>query len=295
MALLTKVKTTMAVHAHRKVRGLLDGEYASIHSGRSMDFHDLREYVAGDDVKDLDWKASARRGEFLIRRYVADRKHTILLTVTTSRAMAAMANPVSTKRELAILVAGIVGWMAISHGDHVGLVTGDAEAAHSVRPGSTEVALERMLARIQSAATLEAGGTDLAGLLDYVVRTVRRQTIMLVITDDVALTEHDERQLRRLRAQHEVLFVTLADLDPTDPALSGPVVDVDTGRAVPEFVRDPALHRELAAERQTRHRARRRTLDRLGIASEHVAGEAEAIPAIFRLLERHRHAVRGSR
>lgn len=294
MALLTKVKTRMAIHAHRKVRGLLDGEYASLHSGRSMDFHDLREYVVGDDVKDLDWKASARHGQLLVRRYVADRAHTILLVVSTGRSMAGLCEPGTSKRQVAILVAGIVGWLAVRHGDHVGLLIGDAAGQHSVRPAATEVALERMLARIQSAGTPDAAPADLAGLLAYAVRTVRRRTIMLVVADDVAPAERDERELRRLRAQHEVLFVTLADLDPTDPALGGrAVVDLDTRATVPDFVRaDRQLHDELGAAAEARHAARRRALDRLGIAHEHVTGEAAVVGAVFRLLERHRHAVR---
>ncbi|GAB3709444.1 DUF58 domain-containing protein [Mariniluteicoccus flavus] len=294
MALLTKVKTKMALHAHRKVRGLLDGEYASMHSGRSMDFHDLREYVVGDDVKDLDWKASARRGEFLIRRYVADRKHTILLVVSTGRSMAGRCDPATPKRDVAILVAGIMGWLAVKHGDHVGLITGDAAGQHSFRPGSTEVQLERMLVRIQDSTTVDADAADLHGLLAYAVRSVRRRTIMVVIADDVALSDDDEHQLRRLRAQHEVLFVTLADLDPTDPALEREaVVDVDTRALVPDFVRgDRRLHEELATQSADRHAARKRTLDRLGIAHEHVASEAAVVQAVFRLLERHRHAGR---
>lgn len=294
MALLTKVRTRLAIHAHRKVRGLLDGEYASLHSGRSMDFHDLREYVAGDDVKDLDWKASARHGQLLVRRYVADRAHTILLVVSTGRSMAGLCEPGTSKRQVAILVAGIVGWLAVRHGDHVGLLVGDAAGQHALRPAATEVALERMLARIQSATAPDAAPADLAGLLAYAVRTVRRRTIMLVVADDVALTAREERQLRRLRAQHEVLFVTLADLDPTDPALGArAVVDLDTRAAVPDFVRgDRRLHDELVAAAESRHAARRRTLDRLGIAHEHVTGEAAVVGAVFRLLERHRHATR---
>lgn len=284
----------MAIHAHRKVRGLLDGAYAAIHAGRSMDFHDLREYVAGDDAKDLDWKASARRGDLLVRRYVADRKHTILLTVTTSRSLAALATPTQAKADLAILIAGIIGWMAVRHGDHVGLITGNADENHSFRPGSTEVALERMLARIQSTSTPDAPAADLAALLAYAVRTVRRSTIMVVITDDLDLDADDEQQLRRLRAQHEVLFVTIADLDPTDPELTGPVVDVDTGAVLPHFLTDPRLAEELAEQRVARHRRRRRTLDRLGIVSEHIRTEAEVVPAIFRLLERHRHTSGGA-
>ncbi|GAB3624937.1 DUF58 domain-containing protein [Mariniluteicoccus endophyticus] len=294
MALLTKVKTRMAIHAHRKVRGLLDGEYASMHSGRSMDFHDLREYVVGDDVKDIDWRATARHGEVLIRRYVADRKHTILLVVSTGRSMAGLCDPQTTKREVAILVSGIIGWLAIRHGDHVGLITGDASGHHQVRPGDTEVALERMLARIQDATRPDGPVADLDGLLAYAVRSVRRRTIMLVVTDDVELSEDDERQLRRLRAQHEVLLVTLGDLDPTDPALGDQsVVDLDSRAAVPDFVRgDRALHEELVAQAAERMARRRKQLDRLGIAHEHVTDSAQVVQAVFRLLERHRHASR---
>lgn len=294
MALLTKVRTTMAIHAHRKVRGLLDGEYASVATGRSMDFHDLREYVAGDDVKDLDWKASARRGDLLVRRYVADRKHTILIVAATGRSMAALANPSTSKRDLAVLISGIMGWLALRHGDRVGLLIGDTEACHSVRPGATEVALERMLQHIHDGCSPTAPPADLAALLAYAVRTVRRRTIMVVIADDTPITADVERQLRRLRAQHEVLFVTLADLDPTDPSLGDEAVaDVELGELIPAFIRgDVTLHQELRAATDQRDKDRRRALERLGIAGEHLTGTEGIVAAVFRLLERHRHAGR---
>lgn len=291
MALLTKVKTRMAIHAHRKVRGLLDGQYASIQTGRSMDFHDLRDYVAGDEVKDLDWKASARRGSLLIRRYVADRKHTVMLLAATSRTMAGMADPDNRKSDLAVMVAGVMGWLAVRHGDRVGLVTGNAEATHSYRPGSTEVELERILQRILDGCAPQGPDADLAAVLAYAVRTVRRQTIMVVLTDDLDLSAEAERQLRRLRAQHEILFVTFGDLDPTDPQWQSlRLHDLAAGRAVPEFLRgDTALHTEVTMQREQRHSQRRKALERLGIASEHIETEAAVIGSVFRLLERHRH------
>ncbi len=90
MSHLARVKARLSIHAHRKVRGLLEGEYAAIQVGRGIDFNDLREYVRGDDVKDIDWKASARTRMLLVRRYVAERKHTVVLAVSTGRSMAAM-------------------------------------------------------------------------------------------------------------------------------------------------------------------------------------------------------------
>ena len=85
-----RLKARLALPAHRKVSGLLEGEFASMQTGRGMEFNDLREYVRGDDVKDLDWKASARTGEMLVKRYVAVRRHTVLLV---SRRAAAWPRP----------------------------------------------------------------------------------------------------------------------------------------------------------------------------------------------------------
>ncbi|MDO5287239.1 MAG: DUF58 domain-containing protein [Actinomycetia bacterium] len=307
MALLTKVKTRMAVHAHRKVRGLLDGAYASVQLGRSMDFFDLREYVPGDEVKDIDWKSSARRGELLVKRFVADRKHTVLLCVSTSQTMAALCSPPRSachcpepcrcprlptyKRDVAVLAAGILGWLAVRHGDWVSLVHGNREQVHWLRPASREDALERMLQQIQAGCQPESPEPALGSLLDYVVRSVRRRTILVVIADDVDLDGETEHQLNRLRAQHEVLFLTIGDLDPTDPALGRTgLVDQAHRLAWPPLLRSAELHRAVAAEAAQRHQRRGRQLDRLGIAGEHITDEADVIGSIFTLLERHRHA-----
>ena len=53
-SLFAKVKAKMDLYAHEKVRSLLDGQYGSVFKGRSLDFDDLREYIPGDDVKNID-------------------------------------------------------------------------------------------------------------------------------------------------------------------------------------------------------------------------------------------------
>ena len=132
---LRKVKTTMSIHAHRRTLELLDGEYASIHHGRSHDFDDLREYQPGDEVKDIDWKATARSHVPLIKRYIASRQHNLLLVVDSGRNMAATAESGESKREIAILVAGVLGYLATRHGDRVALLMGDEERREDMAEG----------------------------------------------------------------------------------------------------------------------------------------------------------------
>ena len=291
-ALLPRIKARLAIHAHRKVLGLLEGEYASTYTGRSMDLNDLREYVRGDDVRDVEWKASARSGQLLVKRFVATRKHTVLLVVSTGRSMAAVNDRQVSKRELSVFVAGAFGWLAIRHGDFVAAVYGDEAGHHLTRASGGEAALERSLQAIRTATTPTSAPSRVAAVLEKLARTERRRTIMVVVCDEYTVDERLERALRRATAQHEVLLVTIGDLDPTRP-LETELLDVDSGETVPDWVRgDKRLAREYAALLEAEAAQMRSALERLGIPHQHVTDHETAVVGVFRLLERHRHARR---
>jgi uncharacterized protein (DUF58 family) len=289
------------IHAHRKVRSVLDGEYASVHKGRSMDFDDLREYVPGDDIKDLDWKASARHGRPLIKRYIATRQHAVLLVVDTGCTMAALSDAESTKRDVAVMTAGVFAQLAHRHGDLTGLVAGpvtpsdarvrNAERIVHVPFGSNELHIERMLRVIHDAIDAEGEMPRLHVLLEDVTRNVRRRTILVIVTDDVDLTDRHRALLRRLDAQHEILFCTVGDVAMTDPSLLDRGLRVvGTGGHVPAFFRQRGrLHDDLVALGHRRAAETRATLGRLGIAGTRLTGEADVVPALYELLDRQRH------
>lgn len=291
---LTRIKARLSIHAHRRVRGMLEGEYASLHTGRGIDFNDLREYVRGDDVKDIDWKASARSRQLLVKRYVAERKHTILLCVSTGRSMAALNDADVSKRELAVLVSGVLGYFAVRHGDLVALAFGDADHQHARPAKGGELHLERLLAAVHDATRPDGPPSDLTRLLRFVVRTVRRRAILVVVSDETVVSEEMTDLLRRLTAQHEVLFLTIADVDPSAPAVADRfLVDVDLRSEVPGWLRhDARLWQEHAALVGAEEQQLRRRLDKLGIVHETVRDPESAVNAVFRVLERHRHARR---
>jgi len=292
---LARVKARLSIHAHRKVRGLLEGEYAAIQVGRGIEFNDLREYVRGDDVKDIDWKASARTRTMLVRRYVAERKHTVVLAVSTGRSMAALNDSGGvSKRDLAVFVTGVMGYLAVRHGDLVALVHGDARRQHVRAPDNGELYLERLLGLVHDAITPTAPPSDLTAVLDYVARAIRRRTILVVVSDETHVSDALAESLRRLTAQHEVLFLTIGDLDPTI-TVGAPrqLVDVDAGAEVPSWLRgDAQLQEEYAALVAGEESQLRRRLDQLGVVHERVRDTESAIAAVFRVLERHRHARR---
>lgn len=291
---LTQVRTRLAVHAHRKVSGLLDGHYASMVTGRSLDFADLREYVAGDDVKDVDWKATARHGRPLVKRYVADRKHTVMLVVPTGAGLAALANPTESKAEVALTMGGLVGYLATRHGDYVGLYLSEGARAEVVRPSMRATEVERMLHRAAQRCAVDAPEVDLEALLSFVLASTRRRNIVVLVLDDVDLTGAEEALLTRMVVQHQVLLVTVGDLSPADPRVAGRgLVRLGSRLAVPTFAQaDEPLAREIEAAAAERARRRAETCTRLGIAHVEVSSTDEVVGAGITLLERTRRAAR---
>lgn len=168
---------------------------------------------------------------------------------------------------------------------------GDAAGVHRLPTSGGELALERGLRRIQAAVDPAGAPGDLAALLAHIARSVRRRCIVLVVTDTLRLSPGARSTLRRLVAQHEVLFCTIGEVDPTG-VRGAPVVDLATGQPLPGWLADQQLAEEHQRAREAELAELARALDRLGIAHTHLSDDAQAIPAVFSLVERHRRVRR---
>ncbi|WP_323792811.1 DUF58 domain-containing protein [Nocardioides sp.] len=293
MALLPQVKARLSLHTHREALGLLDGVHATVRAGRSMDFNDLRDYVRGDDVKDIDWKASARTRSLLVKRYEATRQHTVLLAVSTGRSMAAHLESGVIKREVAVFAAGVIGLAAVRHGDRVGLACGSGTEQHYLPPASGDLHLERCLQQVDETTTSSAGPADLGNLLGHVARSYRRRAMVVVVCDDLEIDDAALSALRRLVVQHEVIMLFIADLDPTRLGSDATVMDVDRGTALPDWVlRDAALADAYDEALALARLSLAERLATLGIVHATVHDEASTLTTIHRLLESHRRGGR---
>jgi uncharacterized protein (DUF58 family) len=299
-SLLTRVKSKMSIFAHRRARGMLDGEYGSVFKGRSLDFDDLRAYVPGDEVRDIDWKASARHGSPLVKRYVAVRRQTVLLITDIGRNMAASSRGGEDKKDVAVMALGVVGYLAQRHGDAVGLVCGDATGSRSLPAKVGEAHLERLLREVHGSTGLTSPRSRIENQLDYVARNYRQRMLLFVVSDEVMPDAETQRLLRRLRAQHEVLWLTLRDAELAGAdghgagghSADGYGVDgydvADSTLLPGRLAASESVIRAYAASMEQRDAAREAALRRLGIAHVQAGSSHDVMPAVFALLERHR-------
>jgi uncharacterized protein (DUF58 family) len=207
----------------RDATGLLEGgRYALVHS-RSLEFDDLRPYVRGDDVRDIDWKASARSGDVLIKRFVSEKHHKILLVVDAGRNTAALTPSGEVKRDVAAHVVGVVGLVAVRRSDEVGMVFGDARGCVDIRLRRGETHVEYLLHRLHDHATTRPGRSDVVGQLDWVARHHRRRLLVLVVSDEPDVSDGLRDVLGRLTGLHDVMWAMISD----QPAVGTPDDDVD--------------------------------------------------------------------
>ncbi len=288
-ALLTPVKSKLFIVAHRRTWGLLDGEYASVFRGRSLDYDDLREYVTGDEVRDIDWKATARHGSPLVKRWIASRTQTVLFVVDTGRGMAAQTSSGEPKSAVAITLVGMLGYLALRHGDLVALVEGDEEATHGYAAQGREGHLERLLRVIQGHTTLTSPKSRIHDQLEFVGTHYRQRMLLVVVADEHELTDSDVNLVRRLHAQHEILWVTVEDADPTAAGRGASAVDVGEDVVLaPEVRFDPRLHAAYATALEARRAALAGALEGLGIVHTRVGSTDRVLSSMFRMLERQR-------
>ena len=122
MKYITKVKANLSIYTKRKTSNILEGTYNSIYKGKSMNFEDLREYVIGDNVKDIDRKASARSNKILIKQYIAEKKHNVLFILDSGKKMLADTRDLEAKKEVALMATGTIGYLVDKHGDSISAI-----------------------------------------------------------------------------------------------------------------------------------------------------------------------------
>ncbi len=213
----------------RRLDGLLQGDYEGLLPGHGSEFGEAREYVAGDDVRRIDWSLTARTGAPHIRDTIVDRELETTLLVDLSASMA-FGTASQEKRDLALAVAAAVGFLTARGGNRVGALLASESGAEWVPHRSGRAHLFALLGRAQG-HDRDGGRVDLAAAIRRAGRLARRRGLVVVVSDFLDAGEWS-RELRWVGHRHDVIAAEV--LDPRELELhdAGPlvVVDPETGR-----------------------------------------------------------------
>ncbi len=244
----------------------IDGLLPTLIRGQGTEFDSLREYVVGDDVRSIDWRATARRADVVVRTWRPERDRRVVVVLDTGRTAAGRvgvdptaADPAGWPRlDWSMDAALLLAALASRAGDHVDFLAHDRVGRAAVFGASrTELLAQLVDAMAPLQPTLIE--TDWRAMASVLVRRARRQSLVVLLTDlnATSLEEGLLPVLPKLSARHHLILAAVAD----------PRVDrMAAGRADAAEVYDAA-----AAERSRN--------ERLAIATRLRSGGVEVVDA----------------
>jgi len=237
------------IRTNRLVNDTMVGAYLSRFKGRGMDFEELRDYIPGDDVRDIDWNVTYRMGRPFVKRFREERELGVILAMDIS-ASGAFGSGRRSKREFAAEIAGTLAFSAARSSDKVGLLLFTDQVELFLPPRKGRRHILRLL-RDMLFFTPQHKGTDIPAALAYLNHVLHRRSIVFLLTDFLHSFKTDTAPVHSRRdlvqeigltnARHDLVCVHLHD--PRESALpqaglltledaeTGELLEMDSARA----------------------------------------------------------------
>jgi uncharacterized protein (DUF58 family) len=215
----------------RRIQSLVPGEHLTPQVGSGTELAMIRPYQPGDDVRFIDWNATARMREPHVRVHVGERAMTAWLMLDVSASMA-FGTAQRRKADVAEGVALAVGHVATRRGNRLGVVAFGDREPRVLRPRQGRLGLLGLLAELRVEPAGDGGGADaLSGATRRLAALARARGLIVVVSDFRGPRDWEE-PLRALRARHGLLAVEVRDPRELElpPAGDMWMVDPETGR-----------------------------------------------------------------
>lgn len=280
--LMRKVRR-IEIATNRLVDQGVAGDYHSVFKGLGMEFAEVRPYQPGDDVRTIDWNVTARMGSPFVKKYVEERDLTIFLVVDVSGSLSFGSRAIL-KRELAAEISALLSFAALRNQDRVGAALVSDRLELFLEPRRRRTHVLRLVREVLDRPA--HGKTDLERGLDAVLATLKRRSVLFILSDFLGAS--CTRALKAAAARHDVILVEI--VDPRDQELPavGPVVlrDAETGRLA--LVDGRKLARQHAERRRSERADLARLTRRLGIDHLELRTDRPYLQTILAFFEQRR-------
>jgi uncharacterized protein (DUF58 family) len=291
------------VRTNRLVNDMMVGAYLSHFKGRGMDFEELREYIPGDEVRDIDWNVTYRMGRPFVKRYREERELALVLAVDVS-ASSAFGSLRRTKREFAAEVAGTLAVSAARNSDKVGLLLFSDQVELYLPPRKGRRHILRLIREMLFFKPKHTG-TNIAGGLAFLNHVLHRRSIVFLLTDFLhsfgASASHSGigrdalQEVGLTNARHDLICLHLHDPRESilPPAGLLTVEDAETGELVELDSSRGAVRYKFAATNSERLAELDRALRRAGVDTLRFSTAEDFAQTLQRFFETRRGRRRG--
>ncbi|MBR3524116.1 MAG: DUF58 domain-containing protein [Bacilli bacterium] len=282
---INKIKANISIFSTKKTTNILEGTYKSVYKGKSMNFENLREYVINDDIKDIDWKSSARTGTLLVKQFISEKKHNIMLLMDTGAKMDADTDMHESKKEIALYTAGTIGYLAIKNSDYIGMIYSKENGIQYEPFRYNLYNLEQYLENYDKYAF--SGGTNINDICEYIYKNINKRMIIFIITDLAGLDSIESKKLKQLSQIHDVLIININD----NYMFGHDIYDIHDNDYIPEMLlKDKKLNNIENEIRSELLKKNKNKLKKNNISMTSISSIKDINSQIIGLLEEHRYA-----
>lgn len=203
----------LSLPMHRPAASSLAGAYRSRFRGRGVDFVESRNYLPGDDIRNMDWRVTARTGRAHTKIFQEERERPVLVAVDISQSLY-FGTRTRLKSVAAGQMAAAVAWAAVRRGDRIGAFLFTSDDHREMRPtGGRRGAMRVIQGLVEwlNPDKAHAGHKPLSVSLERVRHAVRPGSLVLIISDFFNLDEQCHRHLSRLRQHNDVIGCQVMD------------------------------------------------------------------------------------
>ena len=278
----------------RRLDGLLQGDYRSLFRGGGVDLADLREHQLHDDVRHIDWNVTARLQVPYVRQYTEDRDLTAWFLLDLSGSIDFGSADV-TKLAVSTAFVATLARVLTRHGNRVGALLYGQRVDAMLEPASTRLQVLNLLTRMRTRRreTVPGAATALADLIGTAERTLRRRSLVFVVSDFISAPGWSQA-LGRLARRHEVVAVRL--VDPAEMALPDvglvTLEDAESGEQLFVDSTDPGFRARYEAIAQAREAELYDALARSGADTLELASDDDLLDALLRFADLRRQRAR---
>ena len=281
---------------NRLIDDQLSGDYHSTFKGQGVEFDEVRPYVAGDDVRSIDWNVTARTGTPFIKRFSEERELTVMFLVDVSGSQT-YGSVGRSKAEVAAEVSSLLALTAIRNQDKIGLILFSDKIVKYIPPRKGRQSVMRLVREVLAAEDEAMGGTDIAGALRFLNGVQKRRAVVFLVSDfqevraagaSAEQAAGYEKLLRVVSRRHDVVCIPVddpAEIELPDVGLAE-LEDPETGELLLVDTSDRCVRSQFAATAKSERERRDRLFARSGIDTVVVSTDRPYIQAIRALFKR---------
>lgn len=224
--------------ARRLIHSFGEGSFRTLFHGRGIEFATVREYVPGDDIRQIEWNTTARRGTPYVKTFVEERDLTIMLAIDMSSSM-------EVKSESIANVVALITYLAQAHEDRIGCL-GFTDKVEFLVPAKKDRRQPERILHLLLTLSGNTRRTSISQALAFLRQVLKKKSILFILSD--FLDRNYETHLLALAARHEIVGIYLYDL--LESSLYENMVfdsyDPESGKRVLIDTYDPKTRKEYA-------------------------------------------------